>query len=314
MDPHPGLDPAPHVGAALRIGEVGELLPGEERITHVGHGPLDTGLVLWASHPGRIDHEPAGLGVLDERDVEPWSRRIGPVNDRLHVVGHEHLEDAAVELPRGLAPGDHVLEGLPPRQPHEGVPRDVRSEDQRPQRPPPTRDGIEHHPHPPEIDLQLMPRLTIDHRDRGAPPAEPELVGRIPVQGPIRNLHPATGEEVLDLGQLQILLQPRLDPVVLGTARLPRCPMPGRPLRADRLDHRAEQLVRQLALTAVADQPRRLAGIDVAAHSLAIQPDRLGDRSQPHLVLQPQPQHFLGLDHGDLPVGHALSVDTANTH
>ena len=47
---------------------------------------------------------------------------------------------------------------------------------------------------------------------------------------------------------------------------------------------------------------------------LGIHTHRLRDRTQPLPVVQLQRQHLVDLDHGDLPVGHALSVDTANTH
>jgi hypothetical protein len=40
VDPHAGLDPTPVERTSLRVGEVGELLAGEERVAHVGDGPL----------------------------------------------------------------------------------------------------------------------------------------------------------------------------------------------------------------------------------------------------------------------------------
>jgi hypothetical protein len=40
VDPHAGLDPTPVERTSLRVGQVGELLAGEERVAHVGDGPL----------------------------------------------------------------------------------------------------------------------------------------------------------------------------------------------------------------------------------------------------------------------------------
>ena len=54
-----------------------------------GTVPLDPWLVLRRAHPGRVDHEPAGLGVLDERLVQPGLERIGAVDDRRQVVGDQ---------------------------------------------------------------------------------------------------------------------------------------------------------------------------------------------------------------------------------
>ena len=83
----PGPLPAPLLGPALGVGEIDERLAGEERVAHERHRPLDPWLVLRATHPGRVDPEPAGLGVLDERLVQPRLERIGVVDDRLQVVG-----------------------------------------------------------------------------------------------------------------------------------------------------------------------------------------------------------------------------------
>ena len=82
MHPLPGPLPTPRLGPPLGVGEINERLPGEERGTHERHGPLDTWLVLWATHPCRVDPQASRLGVLDERLVQPWLQRIGVVDDR----------------------------------------------------------------------------------------------------------------------------------------------------------------------------------------------------------------------------------------
>ena len=126
MDPQPGPFPAPPLGPPLGVGEIDERLPGEERVAHERHGPLHPWLVLRATHPGRIDLEPAALGVLDERLVQPWRQRIGVVDDGRQVVGDHRGEHAAEERPRRFEPVDHVLGGLAERQPHEAVPASSR--------------------------------------------------------------------------------------------------------------------------------------------------------------------------------------------
>ena len=45
VDPHPGDIPAPGLRAALRIGQPGEVLPGEEVPADVLHGPFHLRLI-----------------------------------------------------------------------------------------------------------------------------------------------------------------------------------------------------------------------------------------------------------------------------
>ena len=107
MHPQPGPLPAPDLGPALRVGEINEALASEERAAHELHLALDAGLVLRRAHPSRVDLEPAGLGVLDERLVQAGLKRIGAIDDRGQVVGDQRGEHATEERPRRLAAGDH---------------------------------------------------------------------------------------------------------------------------------------------------------------------------------------------------------------
>ena len=100
------------LGPSLGVGEIDERLAGEERVAHERHRPLHPWLVLRAAHPGRIDPEPARLGVLDERLVQPWRQRVGVVDDGRQVVGDHRGEHAAEERPRRFEPVDHRLGGL----------------------------------------------------------------------------------------------------------------------------------------------------------------------------------------------------------
>jgi hypothetical protein len=87
MDAPAGPHPAPLLGSALGVGEINEGLPGEERAPHEGHLALDSGFVLGRAHPGRIDEEPAGLGVLDEGLVETRLEGIAPSTIAFRLSG-----------------------------------------------------------------------------------------------------------------------------------------------------------------------------------------------------------------------------------
>jgi hypothetical protein len=67
----PARSRTPFLGSPLSVGEIDERPAGEERATHEGHHPHHPWLVLWSAHPGRIEVEPACLGVLDERLIQP---------------------------------------------------------------------------------------------------------------------------------------------------------------------------------------------------------------------------------------------------
>ena len=85
VDPLPGPPGAPGLCLALRIGQAGELLAGEEAAADERHHPLDAGLVGWPADPGRVDHEAPVLRVLGEGLVEAGIGRVRPVHDRGHV-------------------------------------------------------------------------------------------------------------------------------------------------------------------------------------------------------------------------------------
>ncbi len=58
----------------------------------------------------------------------------------------------------------------------------------------------------------------------------------------------------------------------------------------------------QLLVADLARQPGGDRGLEVAACRLAVTPRVVGDRPQPDVAPQPQPQDLLDLDHGHLPV------------
>ena len=306
MDAHPGPLTAPRLSPPLRVGEIDEGLAGEEALAHERHHPLHPGLVLRGAHPGRVDHEPAGLRVLDERLVQARLERVGPLDDRLHVVGDHRGEHAAEEHPRRFAAVDHIADRLTERQPHEAVARHDRREDQRMTHPAAAGRPVGHQPEPAEVDLALVARLAVVHPHRRAPPAPPDVahLQRVTVQRALRHHDPASAEELMGLAHRElVLLQPALDELMVGDQQPPRVTPAIRAVRAHNLHHRADEPVGELLLTAVADQTPLNRGGHVAADRLAVQPRQPLRRPDP-LAPQPQPQHFTNLVHTNLPERH----------
>jgi hypothetical protein len=62
--------------------------------------------------------------------------------------------------------------------------------------------------------------------------------------------------------------------------------------RPHRADHRADQLIGQLALTAIADHARGNSSVHVTTRGLAIDTSPLGDRAQPELATEPMTQNL----------------------
>lgn len=67
------------------------------------HRSLDPPLVPRAPHPRRVDEEPTGLGIRQERRHDPRLQWVRLWHDRFRVVRDRHAEDPAEELPRRLA-------------------------------------------------------------------------------------------------------------------------------------------------------------------------------------------------------------------
>ncbi len=191
VDPGAGHLGAPALGAGPTVGQVEELLAGEEVPAHVLHGALDAGLVLRVPDPCRVDDEAPGLGVLAERVVEPGIGRIGLVHHRFEVVGDGDGEHTAEKRPRGVEPGDDLGEGLAVGGEDEQVPRVDRGEDQPLDHPPVAAGRVRDQPEATEVDLHLRAGVAIDHRDRRAAASEPELGDREAVQRAVGHRHPA---------------------------------------------------------------------------------------------------------------------------
>jgi hypothetical protein len=130
VDAQAGPRRAPLRGVALGVSQIDERLAGEHRTPDEGNVAFHPGFILRVPHPGRVDHEPPRLGVLDERLVEARFERVGVVDDRLAVVEDQHPEHPAEERPRRVAALDHRGGRLAVGEPHELVAGVARREDQ----------------------------------------------------------------------------------------------------------------------------------------------------------------------------------------
>jgi hypothetical protein len=101
------------------------------------------------------------------------------------------------------------------------------------------------------------------------------------VQRPLRHDHPVAGQQILDLDDGQSVLDPRTDPIMVGAQCFPRLTMPLGAVRAHRGHHRTDQLISELLDTAVAVQPRRHCGVDIAPRGLAVHSGPSGHRPRP---------------------------------
>lgn len=173
-----------------------------------------------------------------------------------------------------------------------------------------SRDRISDQPQPAKVQLALHPRLPISHPHRRPPAAKSALLDGEAVQCPVGHHHPAPGQLAVDVHQLQPVIDPGPDPLPLPLTgqRLPRRTVPRRPHRTHRSHHHTQQLITQLGLTTVADQPGLLPRGHITPGGLAVHPRPLRRPAQP-VTGQPGPQHLPNLDHMHLPVHHAAPPD-----
>jgi hypothetical protein len=136
----------------------------------------------------------------------------------------------------------------------------------------PARGRLRETAHAAEVDLHLPAGVAVGHPHRRLLAAVPQLLDAEAVQRPLRNHHAAAGQQIDDLDHRHVRLQPRLDALRLGVAAFPRRTAPAGPGRADRLHHRAQQLVGQLLLAAVTHHTGSLGRLHVPADRLTLAP------------------------------------------
>jgi hypothetical protein len=121
------------------------------------------------------------------------------------------------------------------------------------------------------------------------------------VHGALGHHRAPPGEQLPGLDRRQAVIdQPPLQQVVIGHQQAPGGPTTLGAVRTHLLADRAQQLVAQLALAAVADHARLDRCGDIATHRLAVHPHQPLDRAQP-LTTHPQAQHLTDLVHTNLP-------------
>jgi len=117
------------------------------------------------------------------------------------------------------------------------------------------------------------------------------------------------GQELLDLHDRQRRLtiaasDPRGDLLLASEQPVPHGAVSVRPSRADRGDHRADQVIGQRLDTSIPAQALSLGRRDVAAGGLAVDPRPLGDLPKTG-PFQPTAEHLTHFNHTDLPESHA---------
>jgi hypothetical protein len=70
----------------LRVGDAGEVLPGEEAALGELHAVFDPALILGRADPSWVHDQAAGLRVLQPFPVPPRLQPVGLVDYRLKVV------------------------------------------------------------------------------------------------------------------------------------------------------------------------------------------------------------------------------------
>jgi len=299
----PGCGGTPLLGPPLGVGQVNEALTGEERAPDVLDLAFDLRLVLRRAHPGRVDHETPGLGVLQESVVEARLDIVGLGDDGRHVVGDDHSEDASEEFPRRLEALDDRGGGLAVAEPHETVPGVAGGEDQCLNQPLPAAGRVGDQAHAPEIDLDLRSRLAVVDPHRGLSLPEPAALSGETIEGAVGDDNALAGQQVLNLDQPQPLVEPHLNLGLVGDEGLPPGPVAGGAGRADRLARHTDHHVAQLLLATASGEPGADGRLHVATDRLAVHADQPVD-TPVTLTPQPQPQHLFDLEHRYLPESH----------
>ena len=137
----------------------------------------------------------------------------------------------------------------------------------------PTLLAVGDEPETAEVDLELDARRRVVDPHRDGAPAGPAALDGEAGQGAGRDDHTTAGEQDPDLGDGEVFLHPRLDLLLFGEQHPPCLAVAVGAVRADPLDHLADQLVGELLLAAGAVDPELDGGGDVAPGRLAIDAD-----------------------------------------
>src|SRR5688572_26285101 len=170
-------------------------------------------------HPRGVDVKMPRLRVLEKAGRDARRQRIGLEDDRLGVIRNDDVEHATKKLPGrftrlNCARGRFFEAGI-----DEAVAGAHRGKDEGAkatllplgQREPPD---------PARIDLQLLTRLTIEHRDRRGGFPKLQLEDREAVERGVGDLDAVADEQLADLREPHTVTEPALDRrALLKTAR-----------------------------------------------------------------------------------------------
>lgn len=128
------------------------------------------------------------LCVLEKRRRDAGRQRVGGEDDRLRVIRNQNHEDAAEKFPGGFTRFDGAGGGFLEGGVDEAVPRAHRRQDPG-AKPSPFSLRQRESAHPARIELQLLARLAIEHRNGRRRLPKLQLEDREAVQGGIRDLN-----------------------------------------------------------------------------------------------------------------------------
>ena len=185
-------------------------LAGEAIISNARDRAFHASFVPRMFHAGGIDFQIPGLRVLEKRGRDARRQRVRLQDDRFGVVGDQDMESPAVELPSGFARVNRAGGRFFKRGIDEAIPRADRCED--PGAKPtslPVVDQRECEPaHPAGIHLKFLTRLTVKDGDCRRRPPKLQLEHREPVERGIRDAHALAREQLANLREPDVAVQP----------------------------------------------------------------------------------------------------------
>jgi hypothetical protein len=208
--------PAPRAGVV----ECREHFAGKAVIADTGHGALHAPFVARLPDPRGVNVKVARLCVFEKGGGNPGRQWIGTDDDGLRVIRDQDPEDAAEKRPGRFTRLDRARRRFLEGRIDEAVPRAHGRKDPRAKSALLTlrqREPAD----PASIQLQLVARLAIEHRDRRRRLAKLQLEDREAVQRGIRDLDTLPDEQLANLGEAQAVAEPALDRCQLLMATRP---------------------------------------------------------------------------------------------
>jgi hypothetical protein len=178
---HPVVLEAPCTSMSSGLLQVVKTFTGKTIVPNGAHGALDPRFVTWSSHACGVNEKPSSLGVFAKGAIEPGTEGVGFVDDRLGVIDDQNAEDPRKKLPSGFTGFDSLFRGLLENGINEAVARTDGGEDESAEPTPATEKVWPERAHPAGIELQLLTRLAVDHRQSGRVGGEAQFLDGEPV-------------------------------------------------------------------------------------------------------------------------------------